>query len=117
MNKKVVLFVFNPDPMCFIHVLLNAMDMHRKSCDILVVIEGAAVTLVPELEKEEHQLHRMWKQADEKGLIHGVCMACSKKLGVLEKVKQAGFSLLDDMNGHPSMSGYIEKGYEVLIFG
>ena len=25
---KTVLFVFNGDPMCFIHVLLNALDMH-----------------------------------------------------------------------------------------
>jgi hypothetical protein len=28
--KKIALFVFNGDPMCFIHVLLNALDMEEK---------------------------------------------------------------------------------------
>ena len=29
--KKVVLFAFNADVMCFIHVLLNALDMKDKT--------------------------------------------------------------------------------------
>jgi hypothetical protein len=29
--KKIALFVFNGDPMCFIHVLLNALDMKERS--------------------------------------------------------------------------------------
>ena len=28
--KKIALFVFNGDPMCFIHVLLNALDLDSK---------------------------------------------------------------------------------------
>jgi len=28
--KKVAMFVFNGDPICFIHVLLNALDMKAK---------------------------------------------------------------------------------------
>ena len=47
--KKVVLFAFNGDFMCFIHVLLNALDMHEKSYDVKIVIEGSATKLVPEL--------------------------------------------------------------------
>lgn len=40
--KKVVLFAFNGKFMCFIHVLLNALDMNQKSYDVRIVIEGAA---------------------------------------------------------------------------
>ena len=43
--KKIAIFVFNGDPMCFIHVLLNALDMHQKGYDVKIVIEGAAVKL------------------------------------------------------------------------
>ena len=43
--KKVALFVFNGDPMCFIHVLLNALDMHAKGYKTAVVVEGAATRL------------------------------------------------------------------------
>jgi hypothetical protein len=28
--KKVALFAFNGEPMCFVHVLLNALDMKEK---------------------------------------------------------------------------------------
>ena len=30
---KVALFVFNGDPMCFFHVLLNALDLKEKGVE------------------------------------------------------------------------------------
>jgi len=41
--RKTVLFVFNGDPMCFIHVLLNALDMKEKGHEAGIVVEGAAL--------------------------------------------------------------------------
>jgi hypothetical protein len=38
--KKVVLFAFNGETMCFIHVLLNGLDMKANGYDIKIVIEG-----------------------------------------------------------------------------
>lgn len=37
--------------MCFIHVLLNALDIGRKDYDAKIIIEGAATKLIQELEK------------------------------------------------------------------
>jgi hypothetical protein len=34
--SKVAMFVFNGDPMCFIHVLLNALDMHQKGDEVKI---------------------------------------------------------------------------------
>jgi hypothetical protein len=51
--KKFALFVFNGDPMCFIHVLLNALDMSDKGYEAKIIIEGAATQLIPELEKRD----------------------------------------------------------------
>ena len=59
--KKVALFVFNGDPMCFIHVLLNALDMQKKGYEGKIVIEGAAAKLIPELMKEDNPLHKLWE--------------------------------------------------------
>ena len=50
--KKFALFVFNGDPMCFIHVLLNALDMSDKGYEVKIIIEGAATQLISELEKK-----------------------------------------------------------------
>jgi len=35
--QKFALFVFNGDPICFIHVLLNALDMKSSPSDSLYV--------------------------------------------------------------------------------
>lgn len=110
------LYAFNGELMCFVHVLLNALDMNEKGKNVTIVIEGAAVTLVAELEKESCPFHQPYTKAKKAGLIDGVCKACSSKLGALDAVAAAGLPLLDDMNGHPSMAAYVDKGYTIITF-
>ncbi len=114
--KKIALFVFNGDPMCFIHVLLNALDMKTKGYEVKIIIEGASVKMIPELVKSNNSLNGLWKKNLEAGLVEGVCKACSSKLGTLEAAKEQELTLLDDMSGHPSMSAYRDLGYEIITF-
>ncbi len=114
--KKCALFVFNGDPMCFIHVLLNALDMKTKGYESKIIVEGASVKLIPELADPGNPLHGLWKRNLEAGLVEGVCKACSTKLGTLEAAKGQGLTLLDDMSGHPAMSAYRDQGYEIITF-
>lgn len=114
--KKVAHFVFNGDPMCFIHVLLNALDMDKKSYETKIVIEGAATELIPELEKKDHPLNQLWETAMDRGLIEGVCKACSNKMKTIDSVRAQGLPLLEDMLGHPGMARYLEAGYEIITF-
>ena len=51
--NKVAIFAFKGDPMCFVHVLLNAKDMYEKGIDVKVVIECEAVTLLQNLEQNK----------------------------------------------------------------
>lgn len=110
------LYAFNGELMCFVHVLLNGLDMVEKGKKATIVIEGAAVKLVSELEKESCPFHALWEKAKSQGLIDGVCKACSAKMKVLESVEASGLPLLDDMSGHPSMAAYAEKGYTIITF-
>ncbi len=114
--KKVALFVFNGDPMCFIHVLLNALDMNEKGYQAKIVIEGAAVKLVPELVETGHPLHGLWKKCREAGVVDGVCKACAAKLGTLDAAVASGLPLLGDMSGHPSMASYRDAGFDIISF-
>ena len=114
--KKIALFAFNGDPMCFIHVLLNALDMHEKGYEVKTVIEGAATKLIPELEKSENPLHQLWSKAKAAGLIEGACKACSQKMETLEAAKAQNLALLDDMAGHPGMAHYRDAGFEIISF-
>jgi len=114
--KKVALFAFNGDPMCFIHVLLNALDMHAKGQETIIVMEGAATQLIPELSKTGHHLHPLWEKACQRDLIDGVCKACSNKMGTLAAAEDQELKLLDEMSGHPSMARYMAEGFEVISF-
>lgn len=116
MMKKIALFVFNGDPMCFIHVLLNALDMTAKGQEGRIIIEGSATKLIPELAKTGNPLHALWETAKEKNVIDGVCKACSQKMGTLAASKEQGLTLLDDMNGHPGMARYMAQGFDIISF-
>jgi hypothetical protein len=114
--RKVSLFAFNGDFMCFIHVLLNALEMKAKGMDVKIVIEGSATKLIPELVKQGNPMAALYTKAKEQGLIDGICKACSNKMGTLEPAELQGLKLLDDMSGHPGMARYQEQGFDVITF-
>jgi len=113
---KVVLFAFQGEPMCFIHVLLNALDLQAGGVEARIVIEGSAAKLVPEMAKKDSPLFNLYRKAKDQGLIDGVCRACSAKMNVTKEVEAEGLRFLDEMSGHPSMSRYLEEGFEIITF-
>lgn len=108
-----LLYALRGEKMCFVHVLLNALDLHSKGKEVQVVFEGQAVLLPQVFEEEKNALYLKAKNA---GLIAGICKACSKQLGVLEYNETLDLPLLDDMNGHAGVAPFLEKGYTVLTF-
>ncbi len=109
--SKFAIFAFRGEPMCFAHALLNALDLSAKGHDVKLVLEGEAVKLVKALTESGDLL---FLKAREGGLIDGVCRACSHKMGVLEYNEASGLRLLSDMSGHPSFSGYVADGYQII---
>jgi hypothetical protein len=115
-HQKKVLFAFQGDPMCFIHVLLNGIDLYERGLEGLIIIEGEAVTLVPKMSKPDHFLSTLYHKAKALGILHGACRACATKLNVAKEIEKEGIPLIGDMSGHPSMGSFIEKGYEIITF-
>jgi hypothetical protein len=114
--KKIALFAFNGEAMCFVHVLLNALSLKDNGYEVKIIIEGSAVKLVPELVKTGSPLTGPWQKVLAAGLIAGVCKACAAKLGTLDAAIEQGLPLLNDMAGHPSMAPYLKEGYEIITF-
>ena len=114
--KKTALFVFNGDPVCFIHVLLNGLDLNAKGMEGRIIVEGAATALLPKLAEPVNPLHKLWEQAKSQGIVDGVCKGCAHKMGTDKEAARQGLTLLDDMSGHPAMSRYIDAGFEVISF-
>lgn len=114
--KKLALFAFNGEMMCFIHVLLNALDLSAKGHEVKIVIEGSACKLVSEMSREGSMLYQPYQKAKSQGLIAGACRACSGKMEATAAVEAEGLPFLDDMSGHPGMAGFLDQGYEVITF-
>ncbi len=108
---KFAIFSFNGNLMCFVHVLLNVLDLDSKGIEVKLVIEGESVKLVKELEETENKL---FAQVKERKLVDIICKACSTKMGVLADNEKTGIPVGGDMSGHPAMSEYIQKGYQII---
>ena len=113
-TNKTAIFAFKGNPICFVHVLLNAIDLHAKEGEVKIILEGEATKLVVELCKPAHPLHGLYEKVKKLDLIDAVCRACALKMGVLAAAEAEGFRIADDMAGHAGMAPYIEQGYEII---
>lgn len=109
--KKIAFFPFSGSKMNFVHVLINAADLHEKGVDTKIIVEGAAVKLIKELEEEKNKLYLKVK---ELGLFDSICKACSAQAGVLEYNETTGIPIKGNANGHPAMYDYISEGYDIV---
>jgi hypothetical protein len=109
--EKILFYAMTGEKMCFQHVLLNALDLASVGHEVRIIFEGASVKLPPVFDGEGNPLY---KKAKEAGLIAGVCLACSKVMGVYEQNAALGLEMLEDMSGHAGMKAYVEKGYRVI---
>ncbi len=112
--RKIAIFAFKGNPICFIHVLLNGIDLQEKGADVKIILEGEATGLVAELRKPENPLNKLYCKAKELDLIHAVCKACAVKMGSLQAVEEEGLTVVNDMSGHAGMAPYIEQSYEII---
>lgn len=111
--KKILIYTMEDKKMCFMHALMNAEQLLESGNEVNIIIEGGSVTLVKEFEKEHNKLYFSLK---ERGVILGICLACSKMLNVYEENQNSGLKFLDNMNGHAGMAKYVNEGYEVIVF-
>ena len=115
-TEKFALFAFNGEATCFVHVLLNGLDLKARGQEVKIIIEGAACGLIPQLAESGHPLHQLYAKAQEAGLMGGACQACAQKMGGLEAAQAQGLTILKDMSGHAGMAAYILEGYKIITF-
>jgi predicted peroxiredoxin len=113
--RKVVLFAFNPDPNCFAHVMLNALDMRARGWDSRIVVEGEATKLVAILRNETKPFHDLYRRALNEGLIDCVCRACATKFGAIQAAIQQDIKPCGELDGHPAIGRWLDEGWEVLV--
>ncbi|MHA1150058.1 MAG: cytoplasmic protein [Promethearchaeota archaeon] len=116
MAGRFALFAFNGDPMCFVHVILNALDLRERGNEVKVIIEGSATKLALEFKNPNNPFFNLYNQLKESNLIDCFCKTCSNKMGSLKSIEKQGLPTCSEMLGHPRMSKYLELGYSVITF-
>ena len=109
--RKILFYAMTGEKSCFQHVLLNASQLHDAGHEVRVIFEGASVKLPASLQAEGNPVYL---RAKGLGLLAGICLACSKGMGVYEANAALGLMMLSDMSGHAGMKPYLEAGYEVV---
>ena len=109
--SKYLFYAMTGEKSCLLHVLMNAVDLAEKGNEVKVIFEGRSVLLPSQLDKENNP---HYVKARDKGLLAGICLACSKTLGVLEDNQALGLPMLSDMFGHAPMEPYMAQGYQVI---
>lgn len=109
--RKLLFYGMTGEKSCFLHVLLNAVQLHEAGYEVRVIFEGASVKLPALLNQDQNPLYL---KAKEMGLLAGICLACSKMMGVYDGNAALGLPMLSDMSGHAGMKPYLDIGYEVV---
>ncbi len=109
--RKILFYAMTGEKSCFQHVLLNAAQLHDAGYEVRVIFEGASVKLPAQLQAEGNPVYL---RAKELRLLAGICLACSRVMGVYEANAALGLPMLSDMNGHAGMKPYLDMGYEAV---
>ncbi len=98
--------------------LVNAISLVKEAKEagdeVELVFDGAGTEWIPELEDEEHKMHRPYRAIKDE--VAGACEFCAGAFGVKEAVREAGIAFLSEFEGHPSLRRRIEQGYRVVTF-
>ena len=81
--------------------------------EVTVVFDGGATQWIPELVDEDCDYHELFQAVRDETVV---CDYCAGAFGVEEAVDEAGLTLVDEYEGHPSVRDFVADGYEVITF-
>lgn len=112
--KKIVIFAFQGEMICFSHAMLNTIDLKEQGFEVKLIIEGAATGLIGKLVHKDNPFNNLYQKIIKDGLLAGVCRVCAGKTESLFEAEKQNLTLVDEMYGHPAFSTWIKSGYEII---
>lgn len=97
-----------------VNALEVAKEFKEAGDEVALVFDGAGTKWVPAFDDPSHERHELWTPVED--VVDGACAFCSAAFGAKSGVEAAGVALLDDFDRHPSVRGYVRRGFTVLTF-
>jgi hypothetical protein len=95
------------------NALTTAREFEEHGDEVRVVFDGAGTQWIPELEDDSHTAHPLY--ASLKDHV-SACEFCSGAFGVEDEVAASGVEADGEFEGHPSVRGLVDDGYDVITF-
>jgi len=81
--------------------------------EVTVVFDGGGTQWIADLIDEDSDYHELYQAIRDEAIV---CDYCASAFGVEEAVEDAGLSLVNEYEGHPSVREFVADGYEVITF-
>lgn len=96
--------------------LLAAKELSEKAeNDVQIIFDGAGTKWVKEFaKKKDHPYGPLYESVRSK--IKGACSYCATAFGASDSAKDDSINLVDEYEGHPSISKLIDDGYSIITF-
>lgn len=94
---------------------LQATKELKDAGDIVdLIFDGAGTRTAIEIADPEHQLYSQFKEVED--VVTGICRFCIGGFDMVAQAENAGFTLLDNYNNHPSVRNFLINGYHIINF-
>jgi len=97
-----------------VNALETAQEFKEAGDDVRLIFDGAGTRWLAEFANSEHRLHKKFMALQEN--VTGACAFCARAFHVEEQVQAAGFQLLSENAGHPSIRSLVADGFQVITF-
>lgn len=81
--------------------------------ELTLIFDGAGTQWIPELEDETSDYHALYQAVRDDAVV---CDYCSAAFGVEDAVADAGLTVVDEYDGHPSIRSLVDDEYEIITF-
>jgi hypothetical protein len=117
MNRVLVLVLADAETKGDLGRVVNALQTTKEfkeaGDEVRVVFDGAGTRWIGELGSTEHKYHPLFESVKDRA---GACSYCARAFGVRAAVEQQQVRLLDEFDGHPSLTTAVNDGYHVISF-
>ena len=124
MAKRKMLFVVFTDDVCKLnHAFMYALDFSKKGHEVKLVLDGFSTKSIRNIADRESMFSKLFTEAMGKGIVAGACErschGCNEPesdRNVVQIAKDENIPLISGMNGHASITSYIDDGFELVVF-
>ncbi|MDA3951396.1 MAG: hypothetical protein PF508_19470 [Spirochaeta sp.] len=98
--------------------LTNAFELAAETTEqggeARIVFDGAGTRWVPKLAADDGPMGKMFRRV--RPFVDGACSFCAAAFHVKEAIQETDVPLLSDFEGHPSLAGYLTRGFQIVTF-